>query len=150
MRMTGLPSAGDTPVGSGSWIKTTRSGDVSPGSPVDVSALTGLTDLGKAGKETKAHLIGVETLDGVKAYHLQSSVTTTTTISGSSISSISSISSTIVTDYYVRQDNYRPVKITAASSGQMGTTPSAAMSTSTITLIFTAYDTGLTIDLPQV
>jgi hypothetical protein len=140
MRMTGLPSVGGVSLGD-SWIKTTVSGDVSPGSPIDVSAITGLTNMGN---EKKAHLIGVETLDGVKVYHLQSSVTTTTTIGGTSMSS------TTVTDYYVRQDNYRPVKLVSGSSSKFGTTTSGAATTSTTTLAFTAYDTGVTIDLPQV
>src|SRR5262245_10529624 len=43
------------------------SGDVSPGCPVDISAITGLTNVGN---EKEAHLICVETLDGVKVYHL--------------------------------------------------------------------------------
>ena len=140
LRMTGLPSVGGVPPDD-SWIKTTVSGDVLPGSPVDISAITGLTDLGK---ETKARLIGVEPLDGVKAYHLQSSVTTTTTAAGASMSS------TTVTDYYVRQDNYRPIKVVAGSSIQMKMSASTTTSTSTTTLTFTAYDTGVTIDLPQV
>ncbi len=138
-RVTGLPSVGGVSL-DGSWIKTTVSGDVSPGSPVDVSAITGLTNMGN---EKKAHLIGVETLDGAKVYHLQSSVTTTTTIGGTSMSS------TTVTDYYVRQDNYRPVKLVSGASSQFGTTSSGATSTANTTLTFTAYDTGLTIDLPQ-
>jgi hypothetical protein len=140
MRMTGLPSISGVTLGD-SWIKTTVSGDESPGSPTDVWAITGLTNMGN---EKKAHLIGVETLDGVKVYHLQSSVTTTTTIGGSSMSS------TTVTDYYVRQDNYRPVKLVSGASSKIGTTTSGATTTSTTTLTFTAYDTGLTIDLPQV
>jgi hypothetical protein len=139
-RVTGLPNVGGVSLDA-TWIKTTVSGDVSPGSPIDISAITGLTNMGN---EKKAHLIGVETLDDVKVYHLQSSVTTTTTIGGSSMSS------TTVTDYYVRQDNYRPVKLVSGASSQFGTTASGAVSTSTATLAFTAYDTGLTIDLPQV
>jgi hypothetical protein len=139
-RLTGLPSVGGVSLDN-SWIKTTVSGDVSPGSPIDLSVITGLTTMGN---EKKAHLIGVETLDGVKVYHLQSTVTTTTTFSGSSVSF------TTVTDYYVRQDNYRPVKLVSGSSSQFGTTTSGAASTSTTTLAFTAYDTGLTIDLPQI
>ncbi len=45
------------------------------------------------------------------------------------------------TDIYIRTDNYRVQKITAHTAG---TTPSDT------TLAFTAYDTGVTIDLPQV
>ncbi len=136
-RITGFPNIGGVSLGGGSWIKTTISGDVPTGSPLDTSSIRGLTDLGKA---KTAHLRGVETLDGAKVYHLQSSVTTTTTIAGTSIST------TIVTDYYVRQDNYRPVKLVANTSGSgLGSS-----SVSTTTLTFTAYDTGVTIDLPQV
>jgi len=136
-RISGFPGIGDISLGDGQWIKTTVSGDVPTGSPVDTSSIAGLTDLGKV---KTAQLIGVETLDGVKVYHLQASVTTTTTIGGTSIST------TIVTDYYVRQDNYRPVKIVANTSGSgLGSS-----SVSTTTLTFTAYDTGVTIDLPQV
>jgi hypothetical protein len=134
MRFTGFPSIPGVPLGDGSWIKTTISGDVPAGGAVDVTAITGLTDLGKA---KTARLIAVETLDGVHVYHLQSSVTTTT------IMGTTTISSTTVTDYYVRQDNYRPVKFVANSSG-------GANLTSTVTLTFTAYDTGVTIDLLQV
>jgi len=137
MRFTGFPSIPGVPLGDGSWIKTTISGDVPAGGPVDVTAITGLTDLGKA---KTARLIAVETLDGVRVYHLQSSVTTTTTMG------TTSISSTTVTDYYVRQDSYRPVKLVANTSGSgLG---SSGVSTTTLT--FTAYDTGVTIDLPQV
>jgi len=45
------------------------------------------------------------------------------------------------TDVYIRTDNYRVQKITAHTAG---TTPSDT------TLAFTAYDTGVTIDLPRV
>ncbi len=139
-RMTGLPSVGGVSLDD-TWIKTTVSGDVAPGSPIDISALTGLTDLGKA---KTAHLIGVETLDGVSVYHLQSSVTTTTTIGGTSIAS------TTVTDDYVRKDNYRPTKIVSKASIQGVSATASSSTTSTTTLTFTAYDTGVTIDLPQV
>ncbi len=136
-RISGFPGIDGVSLGDGQWIKTTVSGDVPSGSPVDISSITGLTDLGKA---KTAHLIGVETLDGVKVYHLQATVTTTTTFGGTSIST------TTMTDYYVRQDNYRPVKIVANISGSgLGSS-----SVSTTTLAFTAYDTGVTIDLPQV
>lgn len=136
-RISGFPGIDGISLGDGQWIKTTVSGDVPTGSPVDTSSITGLTNLSKV---KTAHLIGVETLDGVKVYHLQATVTTTTTIAGTSIST------TTMTDYYVRQDNYRPVKIVANTSGSgLGST-----SGSTTTLTFTAYDTGVTIDLPQV
>jgi hypothetical protein len=141
MRMTGFPSIGVASPGEGQWIKTTVSGDVPTGSRVDTSSITGLMDLGKV---KTAHLIGVETLEDVKVYHLQSTVTTTTTYSGASFSL------TTVTDYYVRQDNYRTVKLVANSSSQLSATSAGSKSTSTTTLTFTAYDTGVTIDLPQV
>jgi hypothetical protein len=141
MRTTGLPTINGVSLGDGSWSKTTVTDDVPIFSIFDVSSLTGLTELGKA---KTVRLIGVETLDGAKVYHLQSSVTTTTTSSGISLSS------TTASHYYVRQDNYRPVKIVANSTNQMSSAATEIKTHSTTTLTFTAYDIGVTINLPQV
>jgi len=122
-RITGLP------VGSDKWTKTTTSSDVS-GSPVNVSSLIDVDKL----KDAK--LIGVETVDGVKVYHAQATGSTTTTTAGSTPTTSDS-----TTDIYVRTDNYRVQKISSHITGDTA---------SDVSLTFTAYDTGVTIDLPQV
>jgi hypothetical protein len=128
-RIPGLPSVGGVPLGSDKWTKTTTSSDASD-SPVDVSSLIDVDKL----KDAK--LIGVETLDGANVYHLQSTGSTSTTTEGSTPTTSDS-----TTDIYVRTDNYRVQKISSHSTGDTA---------ADVTLTFTAYDTGVAIDLPQV
>lgn len=128
-RITGLPSVGGISLGSDQWTKTSTSA-AAGSSPVDVSSLIDVD------KMKDAKLIGVETLDGVQVYHLRS-----TGSSATATADATPTTADTTTDIYIRTDNYRVQKITAHTAG---TTPSDT------TLAFTAYDTGVTIDLPQV
>ena len=128
-RITGLPSIGGISLGSDKWTKTTTSSGAGD-SPVDVSSVIDVN------KVKDAKRIGVETLDGAAVYHIQSTRSTTTTTVGSTPTTINA-----TTDIYVRTDNYRVQKISSHSTGDTA---------ADVTLTFTAYDTGVTIDLPQV
>jgi hypothetical protein len=126
-RITGLPSVGGISLGSDQWTKTSTSA-AAGSSPVDVSSLIDVD------KMKDAKLTGVETLDGAQFYHLQST-------GSSATADATPPTADTTTDIYIRMDNYRVQKITAHTAG---TTPSDT------TLAFTVYDTGVTIDLPQV
>jgi hypothetical protein len=128
-RITGLPSVGGISLGSDQWTKTSTSA-AAGSSPVDVSSLIDVD------KMKDAKMIGVETPDGIQVYHLQSTGSSATTTTDAT-----PVTADTTTDIYIRTDNYRVQKITAHTAG---TTPSDT------TLAFTAYDTGVTIDLPQV
>jgi hypothetical protein len=69
-------------------------------------------------------LVGTETVNGVAVYHLKGTDTTT---SGSTI------------DLYVRTDNYQPVKADFTETGT---------SSGNFTLIFTGYNSGISIAIP--
>jgi hypothetical protein len=75
-------------------------------------------------------LVGSDTVDGTAVWHIKGttsqSATTQTGESGT-------------TDMYVAKDRYLPKKVVERLTG------SAA---GTFTLLFTSYDTGITIDLP--
>ena len=128
-RITGLPSVGGASLGSDKWTKTSTSSAASS-SPVDVSSLI------DADKMKDAKVIGVETLDGAQVYHLRSTGSSATATVGATPTT-----GDTTTDIYIRTDNYRVQKITSHTTGD---------SPSDLTLAFTAYDTGVTIDLPQV
>jgi hypothetical protein len=128
-RITGLPSVGGIPLGSDKWTKTSTSA-AAGSSPVDVSSLIDVD------KMKDAQLIGVETLGGVQVYHLQSKGSSATATADATPTTADTM-----IDIYVRTDNYRVQKISSHSTGD------TAADTA---LTFTAYDTGVTIDLPQV
>lgn len=69
-------------------------------------------------------LVGVETVNGVSVYHLKGTDATTP---GSTI------------DLYVRKDNYQPVKADYTETGT---------SSGNFTLVFTGYNTGISIAVP--
>jgi hypothetical protein len=73
-------------------------------------------------------LVGSDTVDGTAVWHIKGT-TTPTTQSGESGTA----------DLYVTKDKYLPKKVVETVTG------SAA---GTFTLLFTSYDTGITIDLP--
>ena len=75
-------------------------------------------------------LVGSDTIDGTAVWHIKGTTTPTTQSSESGTS-----------DLYVTKDKYLPKKVVETLTG------SAA---GTFTLLFTSYDTGITIDLPPV
>lgn len=107
-------------VNSSTWYKSSGgSSAASALSPISASTFSQLSQL------SNAKLLGTEQLGGTSVWHLQG----TSTVSGTATT----------VDMYVRQDNYRPQRIVAQSTG---TTPL------NMTINFTGYNTGLTIPLP--
>lgn len=85
-------------------------------------------------------LVGMDTINGALAYHLRGTVQPPVTpTSGQSISTPSA-------DLWVRQDTYLPAKATINVSGTLSGQPTTIALTGT----FTAWNTGLTIDVPTV
>lgn len=108
----------------GTWMKTPTT------TPVDISAL----DLTKSLYTSIQNptLVGVETVNGVAAYHL-----TATASQGLAAGESGKA------DFWVRQDNYYPVRLAAKSSG--GTQGAV-----NFTVDYTAWDDQVKIDLPNV
>ena len=98
------------------WKKSTSGAG---GSPIDTSSLTNYGDL------TNVTLVGKDTVNGEAVWHLK----------GSSAST--SLGGTV--DFYVRQDNYDPVKLNVQSTGA---------TSGTFTIVFTAVNSGTTISIP--
>lgn len=105
----------------GKWLKTPNT------TPVDISSL----DLTKSlySSILNPTLVGVETVNGIATYHLTATANQTGT--------------TGKADFWVRQDNFYPVKLTAKSSG-------GAQGEAIISVNYTAWDDQVKIDLPTV
>jgi hypothetical protein len=105
------------------WIKSPLGSTSS--TPVDTSQITSYLN-----GVSNVTLVGSDTVDGTAVWHIKGttsqSATTQTGESGT-------------TDMYVTKDRYLPKKVVETLTG------SAA---GTFTLLFTSYDTGITIDLP--
>jgi hypothetical protein len=114
-----IPGFGDQ------WIQSPLGSSSTSSSLVDTSQITSyLNGL------TNVRLVGSETIDGTAEWHIKGTTTqSTATQSGESGT----------TDLYVTKDTYLPKKVVETVTG------SAA---GTFTLLFTAYDTGITINLP--
>lgn len=118
-KITGSPIPGSSDM----WIKTPRGGTSS--SLVDTSQITSyLNGL------SNVTLVGSDTVDGTAVWHIKGttsqSATTQTGESG-------------MTDMYVTKDGYLPKKVVERLTGAAA---------GTFTLLFTAYDTGIIINLP--
>lgn len=84
-------------------------------------------------------LVGAETINGITTWHLKS-VGQTTVTSATATANPTPTTVSGSEDLWVRQDNAYPVKIIIDAS-QVG-------GTATITTQYSAWDTGITIDLP--
>lgn len=105
-----------------------------------------------------AQLLGTENVNGVQAYHLRSSAPLATTETNDA-----SGTATHTTDLWLRQDTYFPLKmvthVTAQGNGSLSNTggtpqagngtPVAGSTTLDQTIIFTAWNTGVTISPPS-
>lgn len=96
----------------------TKATDTSSGIPTSDLQLTA-----QYGKLTNAKLIGSEPVNGVNTYHIQGGIPST----GGTV------------DVYVKQSDYLPVKMVVQSTGDTALQ---------VTIIYTAVNTGVTIDLP--
>jgi hypothetical protein len=103
------------------WIKTPL--DSGSGSLIDTSQFTDYSSL----KDAK--LVGVETVNGQKAWHLQ----------GTAAASAGDTSASSTEDLFISQDKYYPVQV------KIHTTGDAAAD---VTLTFTGVNTGATVALP--
>jgi len=147
-KVSGIP--GVTP----RWTKTSLTGSASP---VDFSGLT------RYDKLEDAKVLGAETLDGVAVWHIRatqpSATTPTATPKGAKTptpkgaktptpkgaktptpTASVGISNVDIMDIYVRQDNSYPIKEVVHTTGAAA---------GDITMIFTKFDSGVTIDLPK-
>jgi hypothetical protein len=127
-RIGGIPGVPNP----GQWTKSPISAASSTGSPIDPTTITDFT------KTQNAKLIGAETLNGVAVWHIQG--TETDAASGTSAT----------TDIYIRQDNHYPLKVTVHSTTTSTPGTTAGAGTSDITILFTQYNSGVTITLPTV
>jgi hypothetical protein len=135
--LSGLPGAS-----SGQWYKMSYASLGGLGADtsmyMDYSKLKGAT------------LIGSDRINGVAVWHLrakedinQSVPTLGGASTGSSTSSSVGVSAT--TDYYFRQDNYRPVKAVIASTDTLSGLGTMTMNGE---MDFTSFNTGISIALP--
>jgi hypothetical protein len=125
-RISGIPGLPS----SGQWTKSPINAAISSGSPVDPTSITNFSGL------QNAKLIGAGTLNGVAVWHIQATQTQAGT--------------TATTDIYIRQDNHYPLKVTAHAT--VASTPDATNTATTTdaTILFTQYNSGVTITLPTV
>lgn len=102
----------------GKWVQSSTSAGAGL-TPFDPSQVTNL-----GGSLPNATLVGPETLNGVPVWHLKG---TDSTSSSSSL------------DFYVRQDNYQPVKADFTETGA---------TSGSLSIVFTGFNTGITIATP--
>lgn len=107
---------------SSTWIEA-PSGQI-----VNGSAAT--PDLAEIANLPNATLIGTETVNGVKTYHLKG--TGVRTVSGQNVS--------YTEDLWIRQDNYQPEQMTEVANAPQGNVQS--------TIIFTGWNTNVAIQTP--
>ncbi|HEX6122623.1 MAG TPA: hypothetical protein VFY89_05655, partial [Ktedonobacterales bacterium] len=104
----------------------------------EVSSVLDTSVFDKFEQLTEAKNVGADTLNGVSVWHLQGKQT------------YSGISAT--EDFYVRQDNYYPVKIVLKGDGSVPTeiagSADAPSATVNITITVAKINSGLTIALP--
>jgi hypothetical protein len=98
-----------------------------------------------------AKLIGSEQLNGVAVWHVHANLDVNQALSGLSGGSASSsaggsVNVNATSDYYFRQDNYRPVKVVVT-----GTTDLSSLGTMTLNteMDFTSFNTGVKVTLPN-
>ncbi|HEX6544062.1 MAG TPA: LppX_LprAFG lipoprotein [Ktedonobacterales bacterium] len=103
------------------WTKTSTSS-----SPISGSDLQANSQLAKL---ANVKLVGSEQVNGVATWHIQGTVDD------------SSLGGNATVDAYVRQSDYLPVKITVHSTGDTALD---------LTIVYTAINTGIKIDLPNV
>ncbi len=92
------------------------------------------TDFGSIGNPT---LVGTETVDGYQTYHLRGTPTTATPTAGSS-------STPGTEDLWVKTDNFYPVKAMLTQTSSV----SGQTASENLTITFTSWNTGLTINVP--
>jgi hypothetical protein len=173
MNLTGLPSIGQTSSGgqaitmstivdyasSTGYIKMSGLSFL-PGASADTWYSTSFASLGEFGADTSmyldysklkdATLVGSETLNGVAVWHLRAKEDVNQSLSGLAGSSTgptgsSSVGVNATTDYYFRQDNYRPVKVVIAGTDTLSGLGTMMMKTE---MDFTSFNTGISITLP--
>ncbi len=113
------------------WNKTTGANSTS-GLGIDTSSFTNFGNL------QNPTLLGVETVNGYQAYHLKGSLS-----GGTPTPSLGT--STTQEDYWVRKDNFYPLKVVVSSTS---TSSTSGTSSSSFTLTFKTWNTGLKINLP--
>ena len=120
----------------GKWVKTTVSSSTGSGLGVDPSSLTNFGNL------QNATLVGTETINGHQAYHLKGTLAsgTPTPTTGTPAAG----ADTAQEDLWVRTDNFYPLKVSFSSTSTAGGTTS----TTTATITFKTWNTGITISLP--
>lgn len=125
-------------VGGGAW-------SASPGAAPNTSIVdvTGLARIAPESLAT-ARNIADETRNGVGVYHLQISASTTHDTHGTPITT------TTTNDIFVRRHTAYVTEIITRVVTTFDVGPANLRNTSTTMVTFTAYDTGVTIDLPHV
>jgi hypothetical protein len=126
-------------MGVGAW-------SASPGTTPNTASVdvTGLARIAPENLAT-ARSIADETRNGVGVYHLRTSASTTTTDTHGT-----PITTTTTNDIFVRRDTAYVTEIVTRVVTTIDAGPTKLHNTSTTTVTFTAYDTGVTIALPQV
>lgn len=112
------------------WVKTTGANSTS-GLGIDPSSFTNFGNL------QNPTLVGVETVNGYQAYHLKGTISPGTPTPGLG-------PSTTQEDYWVRKDTFYPLKVVVSSTS----TDSSGTTSTTFTLTFKTWNTGIKINLP--
>jgi hypothetical protein len=97
-----------------------------------------------------ATLVGSETINGVAVWHLRAKQDVNQSVpvpSGNTppSSASNSVGMNATSDYYFRQDNYRPVKVVIAGTDTLSGFGTMTMSGE---MDFTSFNTGISITLP--
>lgn len=109
--------------GSSTWIEA-------PGGQI-VNGSTAAPDLAEITNLPNASLVGTETVNGVKTYHLK----------GSGMRSVNGQSVAYTEDLWIRKDNYQPEQLTDVANTPQGNVQS--------TIIFTGWNTNVAIQTPE-
>lgn len=122
----------------GGWDKTSMG---------NTSSALNFDPLKTLAKLSQPQLVGVESVNGVSAYHLKGVLPAPTTTPGSQLT----VSSTTV-DMWLRQDNFYPVKALyhLTSTYPSAITNQQETTTTDVSQSFTKWDSGISIALPQV
>ncbi|MBV9689571.1 MAG: hypothetical protein JO202_07655 [Ktedonobacteraceae bacterium] len=128
------------------WSKTNSSGatvsSVGPDLVLNYTQLQGAT------------LVGSEIINGIATWHLKGTppINTNIVVNGgvTNITNVSSSTDVAATeDIWVRQDNYYPVKIEVQTTSNISAPSTTIHVAANEHILFTAWDTGITISTPQ-
>jgi len=127
------------------WSKTNVSGatvsNVGPDLVLNYTQLQGAT------------LVGPEIINGIATWHLRGTPLINTNVAvNAGVTNIANVSSSTdvaaTEDIWVRQDNYYPVKIEVQTTSNISAPSTTIHVTANEHILFTAWDTGITISAP--